>query len=194
MRRSLAWAVAVPLMLAGSQAAHALAYRIVYPQAHLRMASLVASGHGYLAWLPLVLGIGGAVVLVSFAATVADAARGGTPRALRAPAFALLPPLAFALQELLELSLHTGTFGWHAFAAPTFVPGLLLQLPVGALAYLVARLLLRAASKVGRLLAAARAGAGRGRIARRARLATPPFVRGTALRFAQRGPPLSVVG
>ena len=68
-------------------------------------------------------------------------------------AFALLPPLAFALQELLELSLHTGTFAWHAVLAPTFVPGLLLQLPVSILAYLAARLLLRAAERIGRALA-----------------------------------------
>ena len=37
MRRSLAWLVAVPLMLAGSQLAHAVAYRLVYPQAHERL-------------------------------------------------------------------------------------------------------------------------------------------------------------
>ena len=37
MRRSLAWLIAVPLMLGGSQLAHALAYRIAYPQAHVRV-------------------------------------------------------------------------------------------------------------------------------------------------------------
>src|SRR5207302_8796952 len=145
MRRSLAWLVALPLMLAGSELAHALSYRLVYPQAHVRALRIVATGHGYLAWLPLALAVASACALVSLAVTAADAARGRTARELPAYAFALLPPLAFALQELLELSLHTGTFAWHAVLAPTFVPGLLLQLPVSILAYLAARLLLRAA-------------------------------------------------
>lgn len=152
MRRLLAWALAVPLMLAGSQAAHALAYVWVYPQAHARIRMLVATGHGYLTWLPLVLALGGAAALVALAATAVDAARGRPARSLPALGFALLPPLAFALQELLELSLHTGTFAWRALLAPTFLPGLLLQLPFALAAYFVARLLLRAARRIGRAL------------------------------------------
>ncbi|HYA09834.1 MAG TPA: hypothetical protein VEG24_09575 [Gaiellaceae bacterium] len=153
MRRSLAWLVAVPLMLGGSQLAHALAYRIAYPQAHVRVVRLLATGHAYLAWLPLALGVASACVLVALACTALDAARGRAAHALPAPAFALLPPVAFALQEVLELSLHTGTFAWRAVLAPTFVPGVLLQLPVAALVYAAARLLLRAAERVGRALA-----------------------------------------
>jgi hypothetical protein len=153
MRRRLAWLVALPLMLAGSQLAHAAAYRLVYPQAHVRGLRLVATGHGYLTWLPVALGIAGACVLVSLAVAGADAAHGRAVRDLPAWAFALLPPVAFSLQELLELSLHTGTFAWHAALAPTFVPGLLLQLPVSGLAYLAARVLLRAAARVGRAFA-----------------------------------------
>ena len=65
MRRSLAWLVAVPLMLAGSEAAHALAYRLAYPELHVRVHVLLVTGHGYLRWLPLVLGIAGAVVALS---------------------------------------------------------------------------------------------------------------------------------
>jgi len=152
MRRSLAWLVAVPLMLGGSQLAHAIAYRIAYPQAHARTLHLLATGHSYLAWLPVVLGIAGACVLVSLTVAAADAARGAPPRGLPAWAFALLPPLAFAAQETLELSLHNGTFAWQAVEAPTFLPGLVLQLPVGMLVYLVARLLLRAAERLGRAL------------------------------------------
>jgi hypothetical protein len=141
-------------MLVGVEAAHALAYRVVFPEASLRGAVLAATGHAYAAWLPLVLALGGAVAIVGLAAAVADVVRGGTVRELGAGAFAALPPLAFALQELLELSLHTGHIAWHAFAAPTFLPGLALQLPFALLAFLVTRLLLRVAAKVGRLLAA----------------------------------------
>jgi hypothetical protein len=153
MRRSLAWLVAVPLMLGGSQFAHAVAYRIAYPQAHVRMVRMLATGHAYLAWFPLALGAASACVLVALACTALDAARGRPAQALPAAAFALLPPVAFALQEVLELSLHTGTFAWRAVLAPTFVPGLLLQLPVAALVYAAARLLLRAAERIGSALA-----------------------------------------
>jgi hypothetical protein len=150
MRRRLNWLVALPLILAGTQVAHGLAYELVYPQTHAR---LLQSGHGYLGWLPLVFGVTGALALVGLGSAVADAARGRRARDLPAAAFALLPPVAFALQELLELSLHTGTFGWRAFLAPTFLPGLALQLPFALLAYVLARLLLRAAARVGLALA-----------------------------------------
>jgi hypothetical protein len=148
--------VALPVMLAGSQAAHALAYRIVFPQSSLRLQVLAATGHGYLARLPLVLGIAGAAGLVGLGAAALDTARGRRVRDLPPAAFALLPPLAFALQELLELSLHTGTFGWRAALAPTFLPGLALQLPFALVAYVAARLLLRAAVRLGEGLARAR--------------------------------------
>src|SRR5436309_1076047 len=149
MRRGVAWLAAVPLMLGGSQLAHAVAYRLAYPQAHVRVVHMLATGHSYFTQLPLVLAAAGACLLVSLAVTACDAARGRPARALPAWAFALLPPLAFALQELLELSLHTGTFAWHVVLAPTFAPGLLLQLPFALLAYLVAWLLLRAAERIG---------------------------------------------
>ena len=191
MRRSAAWLVALPLMLAGSQAAHVLAYRWVYPDAGIRLSALVRTGHGYTSLLPFVLGAAAAVTLVSLALTALDAARGRTVRALPAWAFALLPLLGWVLQEHLERWLYSGVLPWHEFAAPNFLPGLVLQLPVAALAYLAARLLLRSAVRLGRALAAPR----RPRLVPLA-LARPavPFV---ALRqplrasgWATRGPPL----
>ena len=151
MRRGLAWALTLPLVLLGTQAAHALAYDLVYPEAHRRI--LLQTGHGYLAWLPLALALAGAVALAALCVAAADAARGRPARELPGWAFAFLPPVTFVIQELLELSLHMGTFGWRAVLAPTFLPGLALQLPVALAAFLVARLLLRTAEHVGRALA-----------------------------------------
>jgi hypothetical protein len=153
MRRRLAWLVALPAMLTGSQLAHALAYRWAYPEAHVRLLRMAATGHGYLTWLPLALGVAGSVAAVALVAAGVDAARGRPIRDVPPFAFALLPPLAFALQEFLELSLHLGRPGWQFAAAPTFVPGLVLQLPFALVAYVAARSLLRAAELVGRALA-----------------------------------------
>jgi hypothetical protein len=152
MRRGLAWLSALPLVLAGSQVAHVFAYRWVYPSSQVRLQALLSTGHGYMDRLPLVFGGAAAVTLVSLLVGILDAARGRSPRSLPAWSFALLPIVAFTLQEVLERSLHTGTFLWQAVEAPTFLPGLLLQVPFAVAAYLLARLLLRTANAVGRLL------------------------------------------
>jgi hypothetical protein len=190
MRRRLAWLVALPAMLTGSQFAHAIAYRWVYPEAHVRLVRMAATGHGYLAWVPLALGVAGAVVLVALVAAGFDAARGRTIRDIPAGAFALLPPLAFVLQEFLELSLHLGRPGWQFVAAPTFVPGLLLQLPFAVLAYVAANVLLRAAELVGRALSS------HGHARTTARVSTPILVLRARLRPSRslaRGPPVAAV-
>ena len=153
MRRGAAWGLALPLALVGSQAAHALAYALVYPEAGTRRLTLFATGHSYLNWLPVFFAGAAAAAAVSLAVAAVDAARGRPARHVPAWAFALVPPAGFVLQELLELSLHTGTFGWRAILAPTFLPGLLLQLPFALAAYVAARLLLRAAEHVGHAFA-----------------------------------------
>lgn len=156
MRRGLVWVSVLPLMLAGSQVAHVLAYRWVYPSSQLRLLALLSTGHGYMDRLPLAFGVAGAAALVSLLVGAADALRGRRLRGLPAWAFALLPPATFVLQEILERSLHTGTLLWQAVESPTFVPGLLLQFPFAAVAYVFARLLLRTASALARLIGARR--------------------------------------
>jgi hypothetical protein len=190
MRRSLVWALALPLVLLGTQVAHALAYDLVYPQSHQGI--LLATGHGYLSWLPLVLGLGGAVACAALGATVADAARGRPARALPAWGFAVLPPTTFVMQEVLELSLHMGTFNAHALLAPTFIPGLLLQLPLALAAYIAARLLLKTAERVGRALARPRT------LPVLVQLLTVPSLapvpaRAVVAGCSSRGPPLALV-
>jgi hypothetical protein len=150
LRRWTAWCVAIPTLLAGSQVAHALAYRLAYPSLPERVQILAASGHGYLAGLPLAFGLAGAVVVAALGWTVADAARGGPPTPIPPAVFATLPPLAFVIQELTERWLTVGGVPWWMVEQPTFRIGLLLQLPFGLLAYVAARVLLRGARALGR--------------------------------------------
>ena len=193
MRRSLTWLLAVPLLLVSSQAAHFFAYRVVYPGTPLRAHVLLATGHGYLDRLPLVFGAAGAIALVALLVAAVDASRGRAARALPPWAFGLLAPLAFVIQEYLERSLHAGTFVWQTAAAPTFLPGLLAQVPLALLAWLAARWLLRAAVHAGRALASRPP-----RFAPEPLVVLAPVTPATprtgvlARRLAERGPPLLV--
>ena len=141
-------------MLVGSQIGHALAYRLVYPVASLRVHELLITGHGYLYWGPRLLGVVFAFELVAIGHMVVDEVRrdGRAPRPVPAWAFVLLPVIGFTIQEFFERLFLTRTFPWWMVEQPTFRVGVLLQLPVGLLCYAVARLLLRAARAVAETL------------------------------------------
>ena len=135
------WLLALPLMGAGSLAAHAASYRLAMPDAHDRLRALQASGHSYFDHLPLLIALIAAPALIALGFAVFGRAR-GAPRPLAAWPFALLPPLCFVLQEHLERLAHSGTFPWTAGLERTFVIGLLLQGPFALTAFLLARGLL----------------------------------------------------
>jgi hypothetical protein len=167
----------------------------VYPQAEVRLLVLSVSGHGYLAYLPLVLGLVGAVAAVGFVATVADSVRRRGPRPFPAWAFALLPLLGFSVQEFSERWLAGSNFPWWMVLQPTFRVGLLLQLPFGLVAYVLARLLLGAARRVATILAGGRLpsavfSAG---VALEPASLCPPRSSSLSLGWSERGPPLLLV-
>jgi hypothetical protein len=156
-RRAAAWLLAIPLMVAGSQVAHVFAFRLVYPQAHVRLEALLSTGHGYMvgypSFLPLLFGVVGGLVVVGFGWTVVcDLRRSRHAAAVPAWAFGLLPPLGFAIQEFMERLFAGASFPWQVVLEPTFRIGLLLQLPFALVAYVVTRFLSRVAATVGRLL------------------------------------------
>ena len=138
MGRFAAWSVGLSLAFVGSQIAHALTYAAVAPDANRRAQLLEQSGHSYFAYHPFVWGL--LVALLGLVARVVVTERRSA--ALGWP-IALLPALAFVVQEHLERLEHQVQFPWHALVEPTFLPGLVLQLPLGILAYVVARLAAR---------------------------------------------------
>ena len=194
MRRSLTWLFMLPAIVVASQAAHGAAYWWAYPQASLRFRELSLSGHGYLAYAPAVLAFLAAVQLVAFAVVVADRVRRRPARTVPPWAFLVIPELGFVLQEHLERFVATGVFPWWTSLEPSFWRGLVLQVPLGLAAYLVARLLLRTASVVADLVGVRPAA---GPLPRRARSAWPRRLPVRALRpaplatlAADRAPPL----
>jgi hypothetical protein len=154
MHRSLVWIVAVPLMVGGTWAAHALDYRLTAPDPGARATLLAATGHGYEQWLPLAAALALAGLLIALVRS-ADQLRAGYPRPSAWP-FLLLPPLSFATQEHFERLLHDGSFPWDAAVEPTFARGMALTLPFGLAAYFAARVILRVARAVAVALTPAR--------------------------------------
>ena len=127
--RRFAWPLAMPPMLAGVLAAHALAFRLTVP-APERARVLADTGHAWFHYVPFVLGAGAAVLVLALVRSVA-AAPHASPVVWP---FALFPPLALLLQEQAErgrLALDT-----------TIVAGVLLAVPLGLVAYALLRAVL----------------------------------------------------
>jgi hypothetical protein len=193
-RSRLAWLVVFALTVAGWISAHEVAYRLALPHPHAGGSDVAERGHAYLAFGALVLALCFLIALVCTAGLVAR------PDGLRPPSRRLLlfvvlvPPLGFALQELAEGLLTTGALPYEAASEPTFLLGILLQLPFALAALTVARVLFAFA----RCLARSVGGAGRPRRVS-LELSLPPVIdacrpRVPALAFGygERGPPRGV--
>lgn len=64
----------------------------------------------------------------------------------------LLPLLAFSVQEVAERLVHAESFPFNLAHEPAFLAALVLQIPFGLVAYLIARAFLRVAEVLGRVL------------------------------------------
>jgi hypothetical protein len=192
-RRNVVWLITLPLAIVGSQVAHAAGYRLATGEGELAHA-LASTGHGYLAYAPLALGICAAVVVLALARELVGAL-GGEERAARPSAllFSILAPAIFVAQEHFERLARDGVFPTSLLVEKTFLLGLALQVPFALLAYAIARLLLGATRAVARLLSSPRVV----RLRRRSRwhcdeLWAPVGV-ATGRRLGPRGPPSTLV-
>jgi hypothetical protein len=147
------WLLTFPLLVGGSIAGHELGYWVAVPSADDRTRQLSASGHGWLDHLPLAAGVGGALLLAALALVFLSGLRG---RRVSPPPlfFALLPLAAFAVQEHVERVLAHCRLDLGVALSPAFLAGLLLQLPFGAAALLLAEALTELAHGLGRTAAA----------------------------------------
>lgn len=123
-RRMLAWVLVIPLASVGVLAAHQAAYALTRADPGVE--------HGYLAHAPQVAGLLASLALLGLAVQE----RSLRPRS--AWWVAPIAPLGFVCQEHLERLAHTGELPW-LLTSPTFLVGLLLQLPVAAACVLLVR-------------------------------------------------------
>jgi hypothetical protein len=153
MKRQLPWLIAMPLAVVGTLAGHSVGYWAAVPDAHERAHVLAASGHSYLAYAPLAMGLCVALAalgLVAHALAVfrGHDASGGT----RIKLVAALAPAAFALQELVERFLHDGHLQGHFVLSAPFLLGLATQVPFALLAAAIAFALATAARHVAQTM------------------------------------------
>jgi hypothetical protein len=145
----LAWLVTVPIAAIGSESAHAITNALL---------GAPDGDHGELLTgrtadlVPLLASLALAAVALGLAAGPAGRWTGRRAAVARLP-FALLAPGLFVLQEHAETALYAGA-GAAAGTVfePTFLPGLVLQIPFAILGYAVARALVRLADGIRALV------------------------------------------
>jgi hypothetical protein len=152
VRRDASWLLTTPLLVAGILAGHSLGYRWAVSDPQARAHVLEESGHAYFSYLPLVLAIGLTMAAAALAGRVRSAARGRRTDTSPPWLVALLPPVAFLAQEVIERLLHTGHLHAGAVFEPAVLIGLALQLPIAVIALGLAWLLAEGADAVGRAL------------------------------------------
>ncbi len=143
----------MPLVAAGSLVAHALAYRLAVPDEHAREFAYEHSGHDYLAYAPFVFAVCLALVLAAVIARTMQAAAGRARGHIALWPFLVLPLVLFTTQEHIERLVSSGSFPFGAMLEPTCIAGVALQLPLGLIAYGIARALVRFADELGQILA-----------------------------------------
>lgn len=144
----------MPLVAVGSFAAHALAYRLVFPEQQTRALAYADSGHDYLKLAPVAFAVCLALALGALIARTHAAARGRPRGAASLWPFLVLPFILYTVQEHAERILSSGAFPLDVMLEPTFVLGILLQLPLALGAFALARLLLRLSDEIAQILSA----------------------------------------
>lgn len=153
IRRQAVWAVALPFAVASWLGAHCLAYWLVAPGAEGHMAVHAEHGHAWLGYTPALAVWGMTLVVAGVVLCAGEGLRGGRPSCPPVRLFAILPPVAFVIQEHLERFLGSGSIPYDLLVEPTFLVGLALQLPFAVAALLLTRALYSLGVGFGRLLA-----------------------------------------
>ena len=141
MQKRALLALSLPLAAIGTLAGHAAGYALAGMSHQDRIV------HGYLSYAPQFVAVFLACIALALLLRVSGRLQ-GRPAAWP---FALVPPLAFLAQELIE-RLAAGIPA-HAMLEPAVCAGLAAQLPIALVGLLAARALLRIADEAAAVLA-----------------------------------------
>jgi hypothetical protein len=153
-RRKAAWVISLPLAVASWLGAHCFAYWLVSPGAEQHMGMHAEHGHAWLGYTPALAVWGLALVTAGVVLSVGEGVRGRRPSRPPVRLFAVLPPVAFVVQEHAERLLASGSIPLDLVLEPTFLVGLALQLPFALAALLLTRALYALGVGLGRVFAA----------------------------------------
>jgi hypothetical protein len=152
-RRTAAWVITLPLVVASWLGAHCFAYWLVSPGAEQQMGMHAEHGHAWLGYTPALAVWALALVVAGVVLSVGDGVRGRRPSRPPVRLFALLPPVAFVAQEHLERLVASGSIPHDLVLEPAFLIGLALQLPFAVTALLLTRTLYSLGFRLGHALA-----------------------------------------
>ncbi len=140
--RGRVWLVVLPLLAIGGEGAHSLLG--IFAPAGYQGAELFGGSFGDRTLLPLLLALAAVMLLGGLFAASAE----GRSLRVSRTMVAVLPLVAFAIQEHVEYAIGHGGMSWTVAAHPTFALGLALQLPFAVVACFAARCLLVLADAV----------------------------------------------
>lgn len=151
MRRTCAaLGICLPVAMAACLLAHQAGYMLESPGDAARSLNMSTDGHAYLREFVFLIPAAATIVVVGFLLSLRSAIVATAPFTPSSKQFSLAPALVFLVQEAAErvaagapLSLLTEL---------SVLSGLLLQVPFGLVAYLLARLILRAADHVAQAI------------------------------------------
>lgn len=191
--RRAVWVVSLVLVAVGGLFAHLAAYQLIPAGEAHREHSMQGADHGSFVHLRFCVALCGALLLVGVAVATVDTVRGRSARSAPLWLFALLPPLGFAVQELLERSLHTGAPTFAVALEAPFLLGLALQIPFAFIAFFAARAILALALVIAERLwpLALRRAVGLVLASYSALRFVPARTPALARGYSERGPPLS---
>ena len=156
--RRLPWLLSLPLIVAGSLAAHAAGSATTLGSAggHAETSEIGAQhareSGGYAGHAVIWLGLIAAICAVGTIRAGFSRGRGRESRGIGATCFFLLPLIAYSSQELIERLLHAESFPFHAVFEPHFLLGLALQLPFAIATFALGWLLLKIGKRLMPLL------------------------------------------
>jgi hypothetical protein len=152
-RRHAVWALALPFAVASWLGAHCLAYWLVAPRGEQHMGMHAEHGHAWLGYTPALALWGMTLVIAGLVLCAGEGLRGYRPSRPPVRLFAVLPPVAFVVQEHAERLLASGAMPLDLVLEPTFLVGLALQLPFALAALLLTRALYALGVGLGRVFA-----------------------------------------